>query len=56
MIQLDLFEDDQKVLILEELRKVKESADSVRKGVFARIKELENQIKEMKQQKGKLEL
>lgn len=54
MIQLDLFEDDVKVLILEEIRKVKESAESVRKGVFARIRELENQIKELKEEKLKI--
>jgi len=53
MIQLDLFEDNQLILILKELRKVKESSEAVRRGVFQRVAELEQKLKELQYAKEK---
>lgn len=53
MIQLDLFEDNQLILILKELRKVKESSEAVRRGVFRRVAELEQKLREMEMAKEK---
>jgi len=39
-MQLDLFEKDEIKLLREELKKVKDSSDSVRRGIFARHGEL----------------
>lgn len=47
MIQLDLFEGDQFVLLLQEFKKVKESSEKVRRGIFARIGEMEEKLKEI---------
>ena len=49
MLQLDLFEKNETVILLEEIRKVKESSEAVRRGVFRRIAEFERLIKEMQQ-------
>lgn len=40
LIQLDLFEDNEVVLLRNEMRKVKETCDKTRKGLFARHGEL----------------
>lgn len=53
MIQLDLFEDNQLILILKELRKVKESSEAVRRGVFRRVAELEHKLRELEMAKEK---
>lgn len=53
MIQLDLFEDNQLILILRELKKVKESSEAVRRGVFQRVAELEHKLKEMQMEREK---
>lgn len=39
-MQLDLFEKDSVKLLIEELSKVKQSCDNVRRGLFARHNEL----------------
>ena len=49
MIQLDFFETNQNILLWEELRKVRQSSENVRKGVFKRIHELEKIVNEWKQ-------
>jgi cob(I)alamin adenosyltransferase len=48
MIQLDLFQSEQET-IYEQFQKVKESSDSVRRAVFARVNELEKTVKELQQ-------
>lgn len=53
MIQLDLFEGDQFVLLLQEFQKVKESSEKVRRGIFARIGEMEEKLREMQTVKSK---
>lgn len=53
MIQLDLFEGDQFVLLLQEFKKVKESSEKVRRGIFARIGEMEEKLKEMQTVRSK---
>ncbi len=40
LIQLDLFEDNEVVLLRNEMQRVRESSDKVRKGIFARHNEL----------------
>ena len=40
LIQLDLFEDNEVILLRNEMQKVRESTDKVRKGLFARHNEL----------------
>ncbi len=40
LIQLDLFEQDENVLMRKEIAKVRESSEKVRKGIFARHNEL----------------
>lgn len=49
MIQLDFFEKDQNLLLWDEIRKVKESSENVRRGVFKRISEFEKIVLEMKE-------
>ena len=49
MIQLDFFEKNETVLLLEEIRKVKESSENVRRGVFKRIAEFERLLKEIQE-------
>lgn len=53
MIQLDLFEGDQFVLLMQEFQKVKDSSEKVRRGIFARIGEMEQKIREMQSIKTK---
>ena len=53
MIQLDFFEKDQLVLILEEIKKIRESSEKVRRGVYSRVAELEIKLKEMQMVKQK---
>ncbi len=52
MIQLDLFEKDQIALFLEEMRKIKESSDKARRGLFKRYDELAKEILELKKQRS----
>ena len=40
LIQLDLFEQDEQILMRKEIHKVKESCDKTRRGMFARHNEL----------------
>jgi septation ring formation regulator EzrA len=40
LIQLDLFEQDENILMRKEIQKVRESNDKVRRGLFARHNEL----------------
>jgi hypothetical protein len=40
LVQLDLFEDDEVVLLRQEMQKIKESSEKVRRGMFARHNEL----------------
>jgi len=47
MIQLDLFENDQLTMLRMEVQKYKEVAENVRRGVFARLNELERTIMEL---------
>ena len=47
-IQLDLFEDNEKVLILDELKRMKTSNESVRKKCFAKIGEFQKDIQTWK--------
>lgn len=49
MLQLDFFEKNETMLLLEEIRKVKESSEKVRRGVFKRIAEFEKMLKEIKE-------
>lgn len=53
-MQLDLFERNELVLILDELAKMKESNANVRRGCFARIAEFEKLIKDLKQEMQKV--
>lgn len=53
MIQLDFFEVDQNILLWEEIRKVKQQSENVRRGVFKRINEFEKICKEMVEIKKK---
>ncbi len=54
MIQLDLFEKNELVLVLEELRRLRESSEAVRRGVFRRVAELELKLKELQMVKEKV--
>lgn len=47
MIQLDLFENDQVNMLRIEVQKYKEISENVRRGVFARLNELEKVVLEM---------
>jgi hypothetical protein len=47
LFQPDLFENDQVTLLRMEVQKYKEIAENVRRGVFARINELERMILEL---------
>ena len=47
-IELDFFEKNETVLILDEMKKLKKSSDAVRKSVFARISEFEKTIKDIR--------
>jgi hypothetical protein len=49
MIQLDLFEKNDLVLVLNELKRVRESSEAVRRGVFRRVAELEQKLKELQE-------
>lgn len=49
MIQLDLFEKDDVVLLLEEVKKIRESSDKVRKGVFAEVGEVKQEVNLLKE-------
>lgn len=54
MIQLDLFEKNDLVLVLNELKKIRESSEAVRRGVFRRVAELEQKIKELQEVRAKV--
>lgn|GEM_PF-4202557 len=47
MIQLDLFEKNDLILVLNELKKTREMSEAVRRGVFRRVAELEQKLKEL---------
>lgn len=47
-IELDFFEKNETILLLEEMKKIKKSSDAVRKSVFARINEFEKTIKDIR--------
>jgi hypothetical protein len=47
MIQLDIFEKDQMMLVLAEMKKIKDIAENSRKSLFARNHELEKRIMEL---------
>lgn len=50
MIQLDLFEKDQLALFLEEVRKIGESSDKVRKGVYREVSTVKEEINNVKEE------
>ena len=54
MIQLDLFEKNDLVLVLNELKRVRESSEAVRRGVFRRVAELELKIKELQEVRSRV--
>ncbi len=47
MIQLDLFETDDTVLLINEVKKVKESTEKTRKALFSRHGSLEKKYNEL---------
>lgn len=49
MIQLDLFEKNDLILVLRELKKIRESSEAVRRGVFRRVAELEQKLRELQE-------
>jgi len=49
MIQLDIFEKNDLILVLNELKRVRESSEAVRRGVFRRVAELEQKLKELQE-------
>lgn len=46
MIQLDLFQKSEDIFMIE-LQKIKQSSENVRRGVFARVNELERMVLEL---------
>lgn len=46
MLQYDMFETKEFVLIMQEVDKLRESMGSVRRGIYARVAELERLLKE----------
>ena len=46
MVQLDFFQDEEETLY-EEIRKVKDSSDKVRKSIYARHNELEKKYNDL---------
>lgn len=55
LIQLDLFEDNEMVLLRNEIQRVRESTDKVRKGLFARHGELAKLYVELDHRLGIIE-
>lgn len=49
MIQLDFFEKNETRILLEEIRKVRDSSEKVRKSVFKRISEFEKMLRDIEQ-------
>lgn len=47
-MQLDLYEKDEIKLLLEEIRKIRETSENVRKGVFKRVTDVEKMILELR--------
>lgn len=54
MIQLDFFEKNELVLILDEIKRIRESSEKVRRGVYSRVAELELKLKEMQMVREKV--
>lgn len=54
-VQLDIFEPSEFELIKQEMKKVKETSENVRKGIFARHNELAKMFLEQKQKVDYLE-
>lgn len=49
MIQLDMLEENEMMVVLAELKKIKDSAEKSRRSLFARFNELEKIVFELRE-------